>query len=55
VLVDVHMAKKLEKMLGGFIKYLQGCDWKDRGYHRPAFEREHPAEKRPPSKPPKTP
>ena len=37
-------------MLGGFIKYLEQCDWKDRGYHEAAAEREQPKAKRPPSK-----
>ncbi|MEO5895031.1 MAG: four helix bundle protein [Vicinamibacterales bacterium] len=27
------MADALGKMLGGFIKYLHQCDWKDRGHH----------------------
>lgn len=26
-------AEELGRMLGGFIKYLRGCDWKDRGRH----------------------
>jgi four helix bundle protein len=26
-------AEELGKMLGGFIKYLRACDWKDRGRH----------------------
>jgi four helix bundle protein len=30
-----HLAagEELAKMLGGFIKYLRRCDWKDRGSH----------------------
>jgi four helix bundle protein len=29
----LHQAESLGRMLGGFIKYLHGCDWKDRGRH----------------------
>ena len=29
----VATAEELGKMLGGFIKYLNNCDWKDRGRH----------------------
>jgi len=34
--------EELQKMLGGFIKYLEASDWKDRGYHREAVDREQP-------------
>ena len=27
--------EELGKMLGGFIKYLRQCDWRDRGGHHP--------------------
>src|SRR4029079_6844899 len=32
---QTHLAagEELAKMLGGFIKYLRQCDWKDRGSH----------------------
>jgi four helix bundle protein len=30
----VPAGEDLGKMLGGFIKYLRHCDWKDRGFHR---------------------
>ena len=26
--------EEIGRMLGGFIKYLEGCDYKDRGYHK---------------------
>jgi four helix bundle protein len=29
----VPQAEELGKMMGGFIKYLRACDWKDRGRH----------------------
>ena len=29
----VPQAEELGRMLGGFIKYLHSCDWKDRGRH----------------------
>ena len=29
----IPRAEELGRMLGGFIKYLHGCDWKDRGRH----------------------
>ncbi len=29
------MGEELGKMLGGFIKYLRGCDWKKRGRYKP--------------------
>ena len=29
----VSQAEELGRMLGGFIKYLRNCDWKDRGRH----------------------
>lgn len=30
----LEAGEELGKMLGGFIKYLRRCDWKDRGSHR---------------------
>ena len=36
----VAQGEDLKKMLGGFIKYLEESDWKDRGHHRAAVERE---------------
>ena len=30
----VEAGEELAKMLGGFIKYLRDCDWKDRGSRR---------------------
>ena len=35
----IAQGEELEKMLGGFIKYLQACDFKDRGHHRAAEKR----------------
>jgi len=32
----IAQGEELGKMLGGFIKYLQECDFKDRGHHRAA-------------------
>jgi len=32
----LERGEELGKMLGGFIKYLRGCDWTDRGSHRPS-------------------
>src|SRR3954465_8790104 len=32
----LERGQELGKMLGGFIKYLRGCDWTDRGSHRPS-------------------
>lgn len=45
--LDARLAQgeELAKMLGGFIKYLEQSDWKDRGYHREASKREHPGRK----------
>jgi len=37
-------------MLGGFIKYLEESDWKDRGYHDAAIAREQRPEPRKPKK-----
>ena len=45
--------EELSRMLGGFIKYLQECDWKDRGYHSAATESEPSQTKRRRSDPPK--
>jgi four helix bundle protein len=36
----VAQGEDLKKMLGGFIKYLEESDWKDRGYHRAAAKTE---------------
>ncbi len=54
--LDARLAQgeELEKMLGGFIKYLEGCDWKDRGYHQAASEREQPKPRPSQSKRPKS-
>ena len=35
----IAQGEELGKMLGGFIKYLQECDFKDRGHHRAAEKR----------------
>ena len=35
----VTQGEELEKMLGGFIKYLQECNFKDRGHHRASENR----------------
>jgi four helix bundle protein len=55
--LDARLAQgeELSKMLGGFIKYLQTCDWKDRGYHNAATENEAPSPKRGRSRPRKSP
>jgi len=45
---QVTQGEELEKMLGGFIKYLEQSDWKDRGYHRAALSREQPEGKKEP-------
>jgi four helix bundle protein len=49
--LDAHRAEgeELQKMLGGFIKYLERSDFKDRGRHRSAGDRQTNAE-RPPTK-----
>ena len=53
--LDARLAQgeELSKMLGGFIKYLQACDWKDRGYHSATTASEPPPTKRQRSRPPK--
>jgi len=33
--------EELGKMLGGFIKYLRRCDWRDRGAHNGAHSANH--------------
>ena len=48
----VAQGEELEKMLGGFIKYLESCDWKDRGYHEAASDRKRSNEQRSSSKRP---
>ena len=35
----IAQGEELEKMLGGFIKYLQASDFKDRGHHRASENR----------------
>lgn len=41
--LDARLAQgeELKKMLGGFIKYLEECDWKDRGRHSTVKRRDH--------------
>jgi four helix bundle protein len=36
----LRQGEELQKMLGGFIKYLEQCDWKDRGHHATDRERQ---------------
>jgi len=42
----VSQGEELEKMLGGFIKYLEQSDWKDRGYHEAVLERDEKHDQR---------
>jgi four helix bundle protein len=35
----IAQGEELKRMLGGFIKYLEESDWKDRGHHRAAAKR----------------
>jgi four helix bundle protein len=49
--LDARLAEgeELQKMLGGFIKYLEQSDFKDRGHHRSTRDRQT-NDKRPPTK-----
>ena len=38
----IAQGEDLKQMLGGFIKYLEESDWKDRGFHDASAEREKP-------------
>jgi hypothetical protein len=38
----IAQGEELSKMLGGFIKYLEECDWKDRGFHQAAEKHKPP-------------
>ena len=43
--LDARLAQgeELKQMLGGFIKYLEESDWKDRGHHGTTLDRPTPA------------
>jgi hypothetical protein len=44
----IAQGEELKQMLGGFIKYLEQSDWKDRGYHQAALEKEQVEEQQEP-------
>lgn len=46
----VAAGEELGKMLGGFIKYLRTCDWKDRGSHTSVVDRDDAMKKSSPRK-----